>query len=443
MNQYRNIVYLSDRSGTGKWRRIWPIQSLDCVAQNTNIQVDYSQTPILDENFYKGMTTVTVQRWISDQQKTIFCNFLKPILNRNNGWLIYEIDDNMASSEIPLFNRGRKAFEPFEVQNNIREMLNAADFVTVTTDYLKEFFHSHYGVPKDNIISIPNLLPRYLFDDRYNVDKKLSQFRQNKAKPRIGIVSSLSHYNIDNVRKDSDGNACRKNTRPDGSEYWVSESGKELDYSETFQIYDDIDEIIDTIRSTINDFQWVFFGYCPPKLMDLAKAQKIEVHSGVPIMNYISKFDQLNLQAIIAPIAKIPFNFSKSFIKYMECAALGVPCFATNCEPYSRVMPKQQLFDTGDELKEKLFKLKYSSAKIYEDIITNQWQWLNSKHVEGDFTINNYWLEDNLNIWTNIFRLRPKTIQVSINIFANNYEQHKKTEQENTIFKTNDIEIIK
>ena len=52
-------------------------------------------------------------------------------------------------------------------------MLNAADFVTVTTDYIKNFYHKHYGVPLDRIIAVPNLLPRYLFGDRYDLDKKI------------------------------------------------------------------------------------------------------------------------------------------------------------------------------------------------------------------------------------------------------------------------------
>jgi len=53
-------------------------------------------------------------------------------------------------------------------------MLNAADFVTVTTDYIKQFYHKHYNVPLEKIISIPNLLPKYLFGDRYDLDKKLT-----------------------------------------------------------------------------------------------------------------------------------------------------------------------------------------------------------------------------------------------------------------------------
>ena len=154
-------------------------------------------------------------------------------MDANSGWLRYEIDDLMfdgtildeskkkfieekygtkASNSIPFFNRGRKAFEGKQVQSNIKTMLNTADFVTVTTDYLKEVYSDIYDVPKDNIIAVPNLLPKYLFGDRYELSKKAKQFEKAKPKNklRIGIVSSLSHFNIDGVRLDSDGKATRE-----------------------------------------------------------------------------------------------------------------------------------------------------------------------------------------------------------------------------------------
>lgn len=140
----------------------------------------------------------------------MFCKFLKPLMDGNCGWLVYAIDDNMSDKAIPLYNRGRAAFEGEQVQSNIRQMLNTADFVVVTTDYIKSFYHEHYGVPLENIIAAPNLLPKWWFGDRYDIDKKVEQFKKYKAKPRIGIVSSLSHYNIDDVREDSEGRACRK-----------------------------------------------------------------------------------------------------------------------------------------------------------------------------------------------------------------------------------------
>ena len=149
-------------------------------------------------------------------------------MDMHSGWLIYEIDDNMAAVHIPKFNRGRKAFEGEKIQSNIKKMLNTADFVTVTTDYIKNFYHEHYGVPLDRIVAVPNLLPRYLFGDRYDLDKKIEQFRKNKQKPRIGIVSSLSHFNVDDVREDKDGLACRKEKLPDGREVWKNETGAEV-----------------------------------------------------------------------------------------------------------------------------------------------------------------------------------------------------------------------
>ncbi len=102
-------------------------------------------------------------------------------------------------------------------------MLNAADFVTVTTDYLKNFYHNHYGVPLENIVAVPNLLPKWWFGDRYDPERKIKQFSQFKAKPRVGIVSSLSHYNVDKVRVDSSGKATRLKKQPDGTEAWVNE----------------------------------------------------------------------------------------------------------------------------------------------------------------------------------------------------------------------------
>ena len=133
-------------------------------------------------------------------------------------------------------------------------MLLAADFVTVTTDYLKEVYHDFYDVPLENIIAVPNLLPKYLFGDRYDPERKLKQFSSNKAKPRIGIVSSLSHFNVDNVRCDASGKAVREVKQKDGTSKWMREDNVEVKFEDTKRITDDFDEIADCVRSTVNDF---------------------------------------------------------------------------------------------------------------------------------------------------------------------------------------------
>lgn len=225
---------------------------------------------------------------------------------------------------------------------------------------------------------------------------------------------------------------------------WLDENGKEVRYEDTKPIEDDMDIIIKTIRDTVDDFQWVFFGYAPPKLTDLIKDNKIEVYGGTPIMNYASKFYNLNLQAVIAPIQDIEFNRCKSFIKYMECAALGVPLFASNGLPYNRVMPHTQLFNDGEDLKEKLMKLKFGSNGIYEKMIVNQWNWLNSPCHEGDFDLKNFWLEDNLNIYIDLYRMRNKCITSSLDVYSKVKQENEKKKQENTIYSDNSgVEILR
>lgn len=432
--QFRNLVYLSDTSGTGCWRRIWQANSVNCVSQQTGVSITHTQFPILDQNYYRGVNTVTVQRWTTPQQEQLITNFLKPICDGNSGWLIYEIDDLMVDYEIPQFNKGRIGFEDPKVQESIKKMLNTVDFVTVTTDYIKRSYHKYYGVPLENIICVPNMLPRYLFDDRYDLDKKMTQFSKHKAKPRIGIVSSLSHYNVEGARLTSDGKVARKNEMPDGTIKWIDQTGKEVKYEDTSIIHDDVDDIIDMIRDTINDFQWVFFGYCPPILEDLAKDKKIEVYGGVPIMQYASMLERLQLQAIVAPINDIEFNRCKSPIKYYEACSIGVPLIAKKCLPYTRVMPDDQMYVDSDDLKKKLTKIKYSSAGAYRSMVEKQYKWLNSPHEEGNFQLKNYWMEDNLEIWINLGRLRQKTFTISMSLFSKQYNERKAKEKENLVY---------
>ena len=169
-------------------------------------------------------------------------------------------------------------------------MLNAADFVIVTTKYLKEYYNKKYGVPLENIIAVPNFLPRWWFGDKYDPTAMMNIRGKFKNKPRIGIVSSLSHYNVDKVRSTADGKAVRlkkdENDKPVEPNVWIDQDGKEVKFEDTTYVNDDVDTILDVIKSTIDDVQWVFFGFCPPTLDEYVKKRKIEVHQGVSILNY-------------------------------------------------------------------------------------------------------------------------------------------------------------
>lgn len=169
-------------------------------------------------------------------------------------------------------------------------MLNTADFVVVTTKYLKEYYNKKYGVPIENIIAIPNFLPRWWFGDRYDVEQSVNLRNKFKNKPRIGIVSSLSHYNVDKVRTTKDGKAVRlkkgEDDKPIEPNVWIDQDGNEVKFEDTEYVNDDVDTILDVIKQTVDEVQWVFFGFCPPALDEYVKKRKIEVHQGVAILNY-------------------------------------------------------------------------------------------------------------------------------------------------------------
>lgn len=376
--QFRNLVYCSDVSGTGFWRHIQQILMTNAVQSMAHVYTTFTQNPICDPNYYAGMNSVTIQRWISDPQRNFVERFLRPLTLKTGTKLIYAIDDAMHYEDIPPFNRGRKAFMSEKIQDNIRSMLNASDFVVVTTKYIKDYYNRRYGVPLDRIVAVPNLLPRWWYGDRYDPDRKVAQFDHFKAKPRIGIISSLSHYNLENI-SDENGNIAK----------------------------DDFDEIADLVRSTVDDFQWVVMGYAPPQIMDLVEKKKVHCYPPCAILQYPSAIEHLQLQAVVAPLQDIEFNRCKSHIKYMECCASGIPLFASNCLPYKGVMPEAQLFNTQDELKDKLMKLKFGSVGVYRKIIEQQWNWLNSEHDDGDFHIKNCWLDDNMDIWMPLFQMKP------------------------------------
>ena len=230
----RNLIYLADRGGTGWWRHIQAVDVFNSIQRQTGILNTYTEQIIVDPNYYAGMNSVTVQRWTAPGYKQVFEKLLMPIAKQTGMKLIYAIDDAMAYEDIPPYNSGRDAFKPQEVQDAIKFMLNNSDYLVTTTEHIKDYYERVYGIDKEKIIAVPNMLPYFWFGDRYDARKKEEQFKQYRAKPRIGVIGSLSHYNYKQL-KDENGNIYK----------------------------DDFDQIADVIRETVDDYQWVIFGLVP------------------------------------------------------------------------------------------------------------------------------------------------------------------------------------
>lgn len=212
------------------------------------------------------MNAITLQRWLTNEQRVFVEKFLYPVTRREGVWLIYETDDVMGKDDIPLYNRGRGSYQRDDIQSNIKFFLEHADIVQVSTTNLKEYYSSKYQIPIKKIFAIPNLLPKWWIGDRFHPEEKLKQFKQNKSKPRIGVISSLSHYNLNKVL-DNDCQIAK----------------------------DDFDVISDVIKRTVDDFQWVIFGHKPYQLKSEIENNKVRCFGCSPIISYPSVLAKLEL----------------------------------------------------------------------------------------------------------------------------------------------------
>ena len=427
---FENVFIPSDVNGTGFWRMLQPVMTGWSQGPGTHVRNSVLQKLTVDQNFYRGASMVMVQRLTDESGKILLNQFLKPLGHAFGFWTIYNIDDAMHYNDIPLYNRGRAAFLGDETQSRIGEMLRESDFILTTTSYIKEYYHRVYGVPLDHIIALPNLLPRWWAGGLYDRERKERQFvnsKKGKNRPRVGFISSLSHFNLDDVHRVKDGSGgAYKATLPNGAEIWRDDNGNVIsDTSLIERAPDDLDLIEKTIRGTVDDVHWVIMGYTPPSLADLLQSGKVEYVPSIDIINYPKRLNSLQLQAVVAPLQDQEFNRCKSNIKCLECAATGVLLYASDIITYNRFLPPNQLFKTdGSDLTDKIKHLAYQmSTGAYVSAIERQWRWLNSPADEGDFKLKNWWMEDNFGIWLSLFKMQHKGSTVSFKMFRDTYEK--------------------
>ena len=474
-NEFKNVFMPSDTNGTGFWRALMAIEmSWAFSPEESKVNNSVICKLVENENFYRDLNMFMVQRLLANGHEAVFNELIARYSNLFGFWTVFNIDDLTDGQKIPLYNRGRRAFANKKHQENIRAMMNNSDFILTTTEYLKNEFRKTYDIPAENIICIPNLLPRWWIGNYYNNEKATENFRNNKTgnhgktknKIRIGIISSMSHYNFIKLKVTKSGQVIYPETEevdslePDklGKEkkvvYYVDnyETGEistvsEEEYKAADNIPDDFDTVLDVIEKTIDDFTWVFVGYIPERLRPYAEQKKIEVYSCVNIMNYPAMISQLQLNAILAPlISDSDFNKSKTHIKYLEACALGILLYAPDMITYSPYMPKDQLYSSQDDLYEKLRKLKDMSANVFSKKLETQWRWLNSPTVESNWRLNNWWLEDNMWLWFKLFRMQKKAIPVSVKKYCEIQRKKLQKDAENAqimLARQKDLEALK
>jgi len=367
-----NLLQRSDNVGCNFYRMFTPSQRAATMAKNI-YNID---TPvyIFNEPVYKLLNMIMFRPSnLVEQVKTVK-SFFAPLREKYGYWLIYNIDDIIVYDDIPPYNQARKAYEGAERMQGLKDILSIVDFVVVTTEELKAYYVEFSGESPDKFRVIPNYLPRWWAGEAFNVFSRMSNYTKHKRKPRIGITSSTSHYD---VKKQNGG-------------------------------IDDFSHVVDFIRESVDKYQWVFVGTAPSALADLVQQRKIELHPGSDILNYLRELHDKELSLIVAPLQDNKFNRCKSNIKLLESWALGIPVIAQDLPLYSEYT--DSVFTDAAALRYKIDELLKSPTFYKETMINNR------KIIDfGDGqSSNGWWLEKNMHEWFRIFSMPKRPIHVTL-----------------------------
>lgn len=340
------LQYIADSSGCALYRLGWPQQMLNFTDR---AKVFNSSIMVGESTFYSTMNVVRIQRQAKNEQRE-FVKHLAQLRDKYGFKLHYEIDDIVFSEDIPEYNVNRGAFLDPKIRQNIEDMMNWCDEITVTCPFMRDYYRSK--LQNQNVTIVPNFQPRMWFDRFYDQNIINRNYDQNKSRPRILYCGSAGHYDI-------------KNT---GAK-------------------DDTSHVIDAILNTLKDYQWVFMGAYPRQLEYYVKSGAIEFHPFVNLMDYPRKLASLKVQAAIAPLADNNFNKAKSDIKWTEMCALGIPCICQDLCTYERAWWK---FTTGDEMIDQIKDVvgkaghyKNLGPKLYKEAQKN---WLDNEENIGCYT---------------------------------------------------------
>lgn len=344
----RVLNYYADYGGCGYWRMIWPEYLLNL---NHKIISSGMTQMILDMRFYQGIKAVRFQRQATSHQ-LMFVKELVKIKKDLGMRLLYEVDDIVFKQDIPDYNRCKEAFDNEEILKNILEIISLMDEMTVTCQFMKDYYIEKTGNKK--ITVIPNYAPKFWLDRYYNPEKILRNFEKNKKRPRILYSGSGTHIDV------------------------LNKTGMK----------DDFHHVVDEIIKARKKFKFVWKGCYPLAVKPFIDNGEMEYVHWSPLSEYPQGIVDTNSNVYFASLVDNIFNKSKSNIKMIEAGALGLPGAYQDMCTYETATNK---FKSGADLINQL-EVITSDVNTYMKMSADA-----RKFAEG------LWLEDHLDEYVGLY----------------------------------------
>jgi hypothetical protein len=284
-NLPRALNYYADYGGCGFWRMIWPEFSLNAYQKAV---ISGLTCMVLDLRFYQGLKAIRMQRQATPVQNA----FIKELVKAKDQMkyrLLYEVDDIVFREDIPDYNRCKDAFTDQKIVDSILDIMSSMDEITVTCQYMKDYYINKTGNKK--ITVIPNYPPKFWLDRFYSREKVEKLYDKHKRRPRILYAGSGTHIDVLN----------RTNSN------------------------DDFAHVVDAIIKARKKFKFVWKGCFPMAIKPFIDNGEMEYIEWSSLHDYPQGLVDTNCNAVFAPLQDNVFNKSKSNIKMVESAALGMP----------------------------------------------------------------------------------------------------------------------
>jgi hypothetical protein len=306
----RHHTMLGDFGGCGMIRVVLPYIHLSQYKKDATIIPTYDMYFTLDPRYFNGMPFLQFQRSVTPPQLEILRHFKKNISTKTGTKIVYELDDDITG--VPKWNHAHEYYDLYK--DTILKFFEEVDFIVCSTQKLANKLNKYN---KTRVIK-----NRLSFQWR-NVYRKWNLSNSESKRKKILWAGSQTHFDI---------------------------TGKEGDFDKKFLNY---------IKETQDRFEWIFVGAIPNQLKDV----NVTVYPWINYLQFPIFLYSLNVDIGIAPLQQIPFNESKSNIKALEFAALGVPGVYSNVDPYNNM---SLLANNSDEFINHIENLSTNDDLRYE-----------------------------------------------------------------------------
>jgi len=346
----KNILlsYVSDATGCGHIRNIFPMTYLNAIfGKEQQVMPIISPIFIWQEDILARTKSILFQRQMAPEHYNLILRY-KELQPKYGFKMVYDIDDFIwghnekqggdKEDGVPSYNFGWHGItEP--VKKYSVEIMKLMDKITVTSEYLRFYINKVLDVNVPVEI-VPNAIPMYFWGNT-----KRKQIKKPITKPRIVYTGSPTHYS--------------------NQERLLG------DFENAFKEF-----IIKNVLE--NKIEFVVMGDCPWFFEGIK--DKIQVIGWLNSYQYHLGVKAINADFAIGPLVRNNFNYSKSYIKYQEMCAIGIPFIGsvfTNGKPSPYDICELKVTDNCkvEDIEKIVFNLS-NNIDEYNNVMKKQYDWM-------------------------------------------------------------------